>query len=708
MKITKKKCLSIGIIILLSIFLAYLQFLKTGCNADDAGTYTWMYNYFELDNIEKSIKLFLNPWFYCSAITYLLNIGGSGTFSCNAYLSIWYGLAVFFTLMLTMHKREGKWILPLAVFILLPYEGTNKYHMVAAFVTLFAIWALQCYKDNGKKWILWVVALITTYTLVFTDDRMLFLVFWIAPLMIYLVILLIQDQSKRKYLYMLVFGIILAAAVLKCVDAASMRISGQGIGLMKAWGGYGGAEYYNWIDVGTFFEKGIPSLFAALFIQWNIPVQGGMVQIQSFYWIIRIIIACLALAALASGWKEIIKKGILNVEIQDSLAVICTTIVLGINILNGMVWYYDVAGAPINRYASVCWFLLAVIVARWLDEHCREGIIFHKVSYDLFLGVTFVLLCIGYIDTAFSSKEMKNSPYETELTYLKEHGELYQYGLGSHWKSNPITAATNAEYVVCPGWIENNSLTGNAADGFYTDGGNYFNYIVSDLNNVMTISPENIERIRPDFTEIFSSGDTIYGYDYDIRFDTVTVMDTAGTGYELTDPAAYNLDLPVGTSRIEITTAQKDNLLLEVADNDDIADVKIADKGDNMSTIEITCLQNTKIQLSVGRKEDITTVLYKIEIKRTAGAVNVDHQQTIIPLKAGRYIVTFAGENMKDMEVAWDVDGEVTLLHNGRIKRRYLIDISTVQNVGYEITSNGANIDRIYYENEDLFGGQVR
>lgn len=110
----------------------------------------------------------------------------------------------------------------------------------------------------------------------------------------------------------------------------------------------------------------------------------------------------------------------------------------------------------------------------------------------------------------------------------------------------------------------------------------------------------------------------IYLYDYDIRFNTDIVMDTAGTGYELTDTITYYLDLPVGTSRIEITTPQKDNLLLAVKDNEEIVDIKVENKGEDIVAVEITCLQNTQIALSLGREEDILTELYKIEIKRTA------------------------------------------------------------------------------------------
>lgn len=701
----KKKYVMTGVIVILSALLAYMQFIHAKCSADDAGSYIYMYNFFELGNKNLDIRMFLNPWFYCSALAYLLNIGGNGAFSSNAYTSIWYGIAVFFTLKMVMHGKESRWPLALAVFILLPYGRTNKYHMVAAFVTLFAIWALQCYTESRKKWILWCVGLAAVYTFLFTDDRLLFILFFAATLLVYYVILLFQDKKKRRYLYLSAFVIILAAGLVKAADVTLLKLLGNGLGITEEMEGYGGAGYFTWINVDTLFNKGIPSLFDALLAQWNVPVKGGIIQFNSFYWIIRMLIAGLGLVALAVRWKEIIKKGITSLELLDSLAVICTTIVLGINILNGMIEYYSISAAPVNRYASVCWFLLVVILARWLDGLCSGKKLYNNISNDLFLGTAFVLLILGYADPVFlPSEDVSVGSCEVELNFLREHGQEYKYGIGSHWKSTPVTAATNAEYVVCKGWIGDDGFEYGKSDGFYKDGGNYFNFIVSDISNEMTISPENIENLRGDYVDIYSNADTIYMYDYDIRFDPVIVMDTAGVGYELTDTIVYNLNLPVGSNRIEITTPEKDNLLLEVADNDDITDVKIGSKGDNLATVEVTCLQNTQIALTVGRREDVTTELYKIEIKRTAGAVDVDVRQTEIPLKEGRYIVTFSGEHLKKMEVNWTVDGEVTQLTDGRIKRRYLVEVSKTQNVGYEIISNGANISTIYYENEKLFG----
>lgn len=702
----KKKYVRMGLIVVLSVILAYLQYIQAVCHSDDAGTYIHMYNYFELGNREINIKTLLNPWFFSSAIVYLLNVGGNGAVISEAYLSVWYGIAVFFTLVLMMHKKDAQWLLALAVFILMPSSGTNRYHMVVTFVTLFAIWAIQCYVESGKKWILLAVVLVSLYTLIFADDRMLLMLFLAAPLIVYYAICLFQDQSKRKYLYVAVFGLILAAGVLKCIDIIAVNLLGQSTGIMDAFGGYGGSEYYTWIDVETLFAKGIPSIFSSLFGQWNIPAKGGMIQINSLYWIVRMALACLALGALCSRWIEIIKKGIRNVELLDSLSVLCTTVVLGANVLNGMVWYYDLANAPMNRYASICWFLLVVILVRWLDERYSNKTVYQNISSNWFLGVVCVLLIIGYMPTKLMSGEDGiNTSCTVELNYLKEHGETYKYGLASYWKSHPVTAASNAEYAICPGWITEEGLERRTGDGIYMDGGNYFNFFVSDENNSMTISPENINWLRGDYIDIYANGNAgciIYMYDYDIRFDSRLIMEAVGTDYELTEPIQYHFDFPLGTNRIEMEVANSANFELSIEDNEDVEKVDVQIINENKIYVDLVCTQNTKVDFNVARKVDELTTIHKIVLKRVKAAVEIDTDE--IFLRPGSYIVTFNGSNLHDAQISFEgTDFTAQRLTDGRIKNRYQIDIDKAQTIKYNVTGKNPVVDKVYYENAVLF-----
>ena len=345
----KKKYCIMPLILILSICLTYILYIQCIVNADEAGTYVYMYNYFELGNMKLTLKDYLNPWFYCSAIAYLFNIGGSGSTVSIAYLVVWYGIAVFLTLTLIMYNTQDKWLLALACFILLPYELTNKYHMIAAVVTLFSLWGMQYYRDYRKKWVLCAMAMVTLYTLLLTNDRVILVLFVFTTAVIYYGIIILQDKDKHKYLYAIVLFIALGAMILKSVDVINTQFLGKELGITDAWAGYGGSDYLTWTDIHTLFDKGIPSFLSCLFIQWNIPIEGGMIQFNSFYWIIRMGIALLAIVALISRWVEIVKKGIKNVALLDSLSVICVTVVSCINMLNGMIWYYDTLSSIYNK-----------------------------------------------------------------------------------------------------------------------------------------------------------------------------------------------------------------------------------------------------------------------------------------------------------------------------------------------------------------------
>lgn len=705
----KKKYGIVSLIIIMSICLSYILYIQSVSNADETGTYVYLYNFFELGNMKLTIKDYLNPWFYCSAIAYLFNIGGSGSTISFAYLVVWYGIAVFFTLLLAMYNTQNKWLLALAFFILLPYELTNKYHLVATIVTLFCLWCIQCYQDYKKKWILAIIALVILYTLLFTHDRVILLLFVFATVVVYYGIIVLQDKDKRKYLYLLVFFAAFGAMVLKGVDVISTEILGKEAGITEAWTGYGGDEYLTWIDVHTLFDKGIPSFLSCLFVQWNIPMEGGMIQFNSFYWIIRLIIAILAIIAVVIRWVDIVKKGIKNVALLDSLCVICATVVACINMLNGMVWYYDIKHSPMNRYASICWFLLVVILIRWINEHYCNKELYYKLSTNILLGVIFAMLSIGYVGPIYKGNADTINKYcENELAYLKEYGDKYQYGLASFWKANPITAATNGEHVVCIGGVDGEKLTCKTPYGFYADGSNYFNFLISDPENAMTMSPENIEKVRGDYVDIYSNTGVFYLYDYDIRFEPRLIMEAVETDYELVEPIEYHFDFPVGTNRIEMTVANSKNFELDIVDNPDVSNVVINKLDDNKIQVDIVCLQNTNVTFKVARKADEFTTIHKIMLKRVKAAITVweEGQDNVseVYLKEGSYIFTFLGENIDELKVDWiGTNIETEQLTDGKMRRRYCVNVPISQNMQYFVAGEKVSIDKISYENAVLF-----
>ena len=73
-------------------------------------------------------------------------------------------------------------------------------------------------------------------------------------------------------------------------------------------------------------------------------------------------------------------------------------------------------------------------------------------------------------------------------------------------------------------------------------------------------------------------------------------------------------------------------------------------------------------------------------------------------LKEGSYVFTFVGENLDELEVTWTGESiETEQITDGRMRRRYQVDISTPQTIQYMTSGDGVEIDRISYENARLF-----
>lgn len=709
-----------------AIFLTISFFVIAQFNTDDSGTFLWVYWEYELGCVNHSLREMIEPWNLTIQLLYFLGIGNTGADMVIYCYAIWYFICIFITLTLAMKDvKKNKWLLLLAVFVLIPYGGTNKNHLVPAAVSLFTIYAINELVTRKKKMPAIISAVLLLYFFITINDRVILLLFLAIPAVVYGVIWCLQNIDRQKILY---FGAVSIAAIvagIKLTDEICRIVSGHGLALLEAWGGYGGESYLTWINIYNLFDKGIPSFFSSLMIQYNIPAEGGLIQFNSFFWLVRILIVGLALVALVSRWRDIVKKGIINVHVLDALSTISVTTLIGINILNGMIEYYDIEETPMNRYASLAWFLLIVILIRWLDEKYKS---FKLISFGqvgiksgIVLGIVCALLIVGYSKPVYLGRDdIVQEPCQNELDFLKEQEGQYRYGLASFWKSTPIIAMTNGEYNACPGWVTNDEvdheklyLQCQIGQGIYDDGSNYFNYLISYVNNDMTISEENIEALRGDYIDkkyVYGQDEEsiFYLYDYDIRWNPKLVMEAVGTDYELTDQIEYHFDFPVGTNRIELEVANSDNFELEVADSPDIQDVTIQKLTDNKIYVDIVCLQNTNVTFKVARKADELTTIHKIVLKRVRGAVTVyetgQKNESEVYLNSGNYVFTFAGENLDELEVNWSGESiETEQLTDGKIRRRYRVKVNAPQTIQYIVSGEGIDVDRISYENEVLF-----
>ncbi len=717
-----QKFLALAITIAATVFLGMCFFVSIHCSGDGGGAYLqWIYALHDLGSVEFSIKEIMNPEFLIMQVIHGLHIGLNGVEQIVLFWTVWYSLTIFFALRLIMYGRDkNRWTLALATFMFIPYAKSNENHMLAATITLFLLYSFSRFLLEKKYILLFISIVMSIYALLFTADRILLILYIAVPVLVYGFIYCIQHQERRKILYMSGLGISFALAIVKLIDMIGRYVYGNGLAFLDAWSGYGGDSYLTWIDVYNFFDKGIVGFFGALLTQYNIPISGGMIQLESFYWLIRIGVVLLMLFAWGGRWKDIVKYGVENIPIIDSLATIGATTLIGINVLNGMNVYYELEEMPMNRYANLAWFLLVIIMVRWVAEKYKGDIIMHirgkKISSEIILGMIGIILIIGYATPAyFGRATLITETGQKELELLKSYGGQYRYGFASFERSAPITALTNGEYIAYAARIKPKEdgldelqWRVSEGDGIYLDGSRCFNYILSYENNDATLSAENINALRGDYIDkkgVYGEDETsiIYLYDYDIRWDSRIIMESVGTDYELTEPIEYHFDFQVGINRIEMKVGNSQNFNLNIVDNPDISNVDIKVLDENKIYVDLICNQNTKATLQVARMAEEFTTIHRICLKRVLAAVPVEIGKSVY-LNSGEYVFTFAGENLKNLQLDWLGEGiEVTQLTDGKIRQRYHVKVSVPQEVKYVTEGTKYRIDEVFYENAVLF-----
>jgi hypothetical protein len=158
-----------------------------------------------------------------------------------------------------------------------------------------------------------------------------------------------------------------------------------------------------------------------------------------------------------------------------------------------------------------------------------------------------------------------------------------------------------------------------------------------------------------------------------------------------------------------MTVGNSENFKLSIDDNPDVAYYTVQVIDDNTVYVDLICTQNTTVNFNVGRKADDYTTIHKICLKRVLASVvigtDVTNYNQVVYLKEGSYVITFDGTDIKNMQVDWSgADISVTQLTDGRIKRRYQIDVPSDQIISFSIAgSESMVIDKISYENAVLF-----
>ena len=161
MKATKQKITNLLYIVGAVVFLAISFWVVSYCTGDDAGTYMWVYRQYELGSVNYDLKAMLDPWNLTISLIYFLGLGDNGVHMAMGCFAVWYFFNVLITLLIAMQDvRKNKWVLWLAVFIMIPWGWTNKCHEVATCFSLLILYLFYKWtKTKEKKYILCIAVI---------------------------------------------------------------------------------------------------------------------------------------------------------------------------------------------------------------------------------------------------------------------------------------------------------------------------------------------------------------------------------------------------------------------------------------------------------------------------------------------------------------------------------------------------------------------
>ena len=128
----------------------------------------------------------------------------------------------------------------------------------------------------------------------------------------------------------------------------------------------------------------------------------------------------------------------------------------------------------------------------------------------------------------------------------------------------------------------------------------------------------------------------------------------------MTDTIQYELDIPLGTSRIAMDVGNSRNFELELLETSDLQDFSINKISDTKIYIDIISKKNTIVELKVGRSsaEEYTTI-HRIAIRTLCGGMYelTVSQEGAVFMDANQYIFNLTGEDLENIDLELEGTG---------------------------------------------------
>lgn len=355
--IKKMKQNSVILVFISAVFVLAWYFYKTVIpNADDYGSLVIpyaedMFGY----TIHTGIRRFKTVPF---TVGIMYKLFGMTEMTYAMWFATWFFICCLCTLYISVGNFLDKkvYLIPIFMYIFIPYSGSNKYHFMSTAVSLLYFAILQK-RVNGEKKLTKGFALFTILYLAVSfrlvDDYILLLIFLVGPILLYAFLCFVTETRKNqsKMIFLVVAGII--AVGLRFFDEIVEKMTGAGF--FGTFAGYGGSDYTSWSTPEIIINNGISSFIHSMLVAWNIPIEGGFIQLNSISWCIRVVILVFAWIGVVRSAKKILQGKIKEMSIVEAMATLSVLLTTLINIVNGTVTWDTFLSV---RYASIVWFLL--------------------------------------------------------------------------------------------------------------------------------------------------------------------------------------------------------------------------------------------------------------------------------------------------------------------------------------------------------------
>lgn len=709
----KSKLTNIILITVLSIIMSYIFWVVHKSTGDDAATYKLYYKLYDLGYNRASMKNFWDPWMLISLCVYKFGLFNIGFDIPGITHTILYFLCIWLTFYIVSLNGRVEYLF-LAAYILLPNCRTNGTHQASMLVVYLLIILFDIFQKKKNKAAVISCIAILLYSLLFFADRALLAIYIVLPFCIYTMLKFVQNNQKAK---MTMIKIVLAFSIclmaVRLADIATQVLYDWSLIEKMSFGGYGDSDYASWGSFEDIWIHCIPQFFTKLFEQFSVSPKGGLLQFDSIFWGIRIVLVVFLLYSYFYYLIKIIKKGINSISFVNAISVLIITVVSVINIMNGILVWYPTDNSPVLRYAGVIVNLLVILGCNCMKEKIDvvKNLQYIVNGNERYICIMLVALLVANTGNVYLGRKhvTKELGYEY-AQYLSDSNNAYECGLAGLRIAQTIGANTNMKIFGTYGEVNEDGV--HIQDkGWSDDKTNIFNYILIDGSHSGKIEEEYVEEYRPDFADksyIYADDGEgiVYFYDYDIRWAPKELVQVVGDEYEITEPLTYYMDFNVGVNRIEITSSTPDNISVTVDEMPEISNAEIK-QVNNKVYVELTCNNKVTATVNVSEKtQNEIATFARIETKIVKGALqldqeNFDGKNGSLSLKEGKYVITFAGENINKANIDWQLNGAVQQLSNGKVKSRYEVYLSEPQTITFTINSENSKIETVSYEMVD-------